>query len=264
MLSDHAAEAGIGRRQGPPSIMGIALLLSMIVAVAPGAPATTGSAPTYLYEARLVQAAPGKLLDLIELYKARMAGRQAGGDEPPLWMRHSQGDRWDLMLLLPMGSYSEYYRPDRIASRAKAETRESRERLAADISWQEDVFVYGPGLDELRKAFGGSAFFHVEMFQALAGRGSDLYKEREMENAYLRTLHEPDNFIFVRDQGAAWDLFTIGCYRSLKHYAEGFDVPLKDQESAAKQAGFEDTAHIGPYLRTLISAHHDTLAVAIK
>jgi hypothetical protein len=241
--------------------MRIALLLPMLVVVTPVAAAST---PTYLYDAKLVQAAPGKLLELIDLYKARVASLQAGGDEPPLWMRHSQGDRWDLMLLFPMGSYAEYYRMDRIARRAKAEPSEFRERLAADIYWQEDVFVNGPGLDELRKAFAGAAFFHVEMFQALPGRGLDLYKEREMENAYLRTLQEPDNFIFVRDQGAAWDLFTVGCYRNLKHYAESADVPQKDQEAAAKAAGFEDAAHIGPFLRTLISAHHDTLAVAIK
>jgi hypothetical protein len=211
-----------------------------------------------------VQAAPGKLLDLIDLYKARAAALQAGGDEPLLWMRHSQGDRWDLLLLFPMGSYAEYYRPDRIASRAKTETPEFRDRLGSDTYWQEDVFVYGPSLADVRKAFAGAGFFHVEMFQALPGRGSDLYKEREMENAYLRALNEPDNFIFVRDRGAAWDIFTIGCYRNLKHYAEGSDIPPKDQETAARQAGFEDAAHIGPYLRTLISAHHDTLAVAIK
>jgi len=41
-------------------------------------------------------------------------------------------------------------------------------------------------------------------------------------------------------------------------------VAAKDQEVAARTAGFEDAAHIGPYLRTLISSHHDTLAVAIK
>jgi hypothetical protein len=237
-------------------------LLSFILAAGPAAKAPL--APSYLYDARLVQAAPGRLLDLIDLYKARMASLQTGGDEPPLWMRHSQGDRWDLMLLFPMGSYAEYYRPDRIDRRAKAETQEFRDRLASDIYWQEDVFVYGPGLEDLRKAFAGAGFFHVEMFQALPGRGPDLYKEREMENGYLKTLREPDNFIFVRDQGAAWDMFTIGCYRNLKHCAESSDVPQREQEAAAKAAGFEDAGHIGPYLRTLISAHHDTLAVAIR
>src|SRR5262245_12389312 len=188
--------------------MRIALLL---LALAASLRAATASTPSYLYNAKLVQAAPGKLLELIDLYKARTAATQAGGDESPLWMRHSQGDRWDLLLLFPVGSYSEYYRADRVARRAKAESPEARRRLESDIYWQEDVFVYGPELKELRKAFAGAAFFHVEMFQSLPGRSADLYKEREMENAYLRALHQPDNFVFLKDQGAAWDIFTIGC-----------------------------------------------------
>jgi hypothetical protein len=101
------------------------------------------------------------------------------------------------------------------------------------------------------------------MFHALPGRLSDLEREREMENAYLRALSRPQNAIFVRDQGGSWDLFTIGFYRDLKHYAESADIPETSQESAAKAAGFEGARAIGPYLRTLIGSHHDTLAVAI-
>jgi hypothetical protein len=102
------------------------------------------------------------------------------------------------------------------------------------------------------------------MFHSLPGKQSQLFREREMENAYQGTLKRPENFIFVRDQGAAWDLFTIGAYRNLKHFAESADIPEADQEAAAKAAGFETASRIGPYLRTLISSHHDTLAVAIK
>ncbi len=91
-----------------------------------------------------------------------------------------------------------------------------------------------------------------------------LYRQREMENAYLERLNLPQNLIFVRDAGAAWDLFTIGAYRDLKHYAESADVPEAKQEEAAKAAGFDGVKAIGPYLRTLIALHHDTLAVAIK
>src|SRR5512142_1969306 len=75
----------------------------------------------YLYKTTLVQAAPGKLLKLIDTYKARAAELKQVGDEAPLWMRHSQGDHWDLMVLFPLGSYSEYYQPERIAKRQKAE-----------------------------------------------------------------------------------------------------------------------------------------------
>ena len=225
-------------------------------------PSATASETTYLYKARLVQAAPGKLLEVIDLYRASLAGYKDAGDELPLWMRHSQGDHWDLLILIPMKSYDEYYNPGRIARRKSQ--RDSLRKLDELIAWQEDVFVYGPPIDEVRKTFASSAFFHVEMFHSLAGKQSELFKEREMENAYLKTLKRPENFIFVRDQGAAWDLFTIGAYRDLKHFAESAGIPESEQEAAAKAAGFEAANRIGPYLRTLISSHHDTLAVSVK
>ena len=224
---------------------------------------TKAAAPSYLYKTKLVQAAPGKLLDVIELYKSSLADYRRAGDEQPLMMRHSQGDRWDLLLLIPMKSYADYYTPERVAKRNEI-LKSNQDKLDALIAWQEDVFVYGPSLDELQKAFASSAYFHVEMFDALAGRQSELYNEREMENTYLKALKRPENLIFVRDQGASWDLFTIGAYRDLKHFAESAGIPETDQEAAAKAAGFEAANRIGPYLRTLISLHHDTLAVSVK
>jgi hypothetical protein len=221
------------------------------------------AAEPYLYKVTLVQAAPGKLLELIDLYKARATALQTAGDEAPLWMRHSQGDHWDLMVLWPMASYTEYYRPERAGKRKQAEQLQA-EKFKEDIAWQEDLFAYGPPLADLRKAFGNGAYFHVEMFVALPGKFADLYKEREMENAYAKAIREPENFIFVRDQGAAWDIFTIGVFRDLKHYGESADVPAKDQEAAAKAAGFDAPSQIGPYLRRFIREHHDTLAVAVK
>src|SRR5882724_2135112 len=218
-----------------------------------------------LYKVTLVQAAPGRLLDLIDLYKARAAELKQAGDEAPLWMRHSQGDHWDLMLLFPVGSYSEYYQHERITKRLQAQqAAKLDEKFKEQIAWQEDLFAYGPPLADLRKAFANGSLFHVEMFVALPGKFADLYKEREMENAYSRALKQPENFIFVRDQGAAWDIFTIGVFRDLKHYAESADALPKDQEAAAKVAGFEAPNQIGPYLRRFIREHHDTLAVAIK
>ncbi len=202
----------------------------------------------------------------IEHHKSLRAAIVEEGDEAPFWMRHSQGDRWDLLLLFPIGSYSEYYSAQRVARREKA-ARASQsilEKIRDSTAWQEDVFVTGPPLAEVRSRFAGAGFFHVEMFHALPGKRSDLSREREMENAYLKTLGRPQNLIFVRDQGAAWDLFTIGFYRDLKQYAESADIPEASQEAAARAAGFESARHIGPYLRALIASHHDTLAVAIK
>ena len=237
--------------------------LLLLIMVAWSAASNSAAAPTYLYQTKLVQAAPGKLLDVIELYKSSLTEYRNAGDEQPLMMRHSQGDHWDLLLLIPMKSYADYYSPERISKR-KQLLQESRDKLDALIAWQEDVFVYGPPLAELQKAFASSAFFHVEMFDALAGKQAELFKEREMENAYLKALKRPENLIFVRDQGASWDLFTIGTYRDLRHFAESAGIPEADQEAAAKAAGFAAANRIGPYLRTLISTHHDTLAVSVR
>jgi hypothetical protein len=240
-------------------------LLSLLFLISCFTGLASAAENSYLYKVTLVQAAPGKLPELIELYKARAAAAPALGDEAPLWMRHSQGDHWDLMILYPMASYAEYYRPERVSKRRQGEQALNLgERFKEDIAWQEDLLAYGPSLADLRKAFAAGAFFHVEMFVTLPGKLADLYREREMENAYARTLKEPENLIFVRDQGAAWDIFTIGVYRDLKHYAESADVPLEDQQNAARAAGFESPSQIGPYLRRFIREHHDTLAVAIK
>ena len=150
------------------------------------APILAADSP-YLYKVTLVQAAPGKFMELVDLYKTRATACQAAGDEAPLWMRHSQGDHWDLMVIFPLGSYAEYYQPERIAKRKQVEqTTRLDEKFKDNIAWQEDLLVYGPPLADLRKAFANGAFFHVEMFVALPGKFADLYKEREMENAYSR------------------------------------------------------------------------------
>jgi hypothetical protein len=245
-------------------MLGLAALSLALLA----APQTPAPSTTYLYRATLIQAAPGKLVEVVDLYKAGWPGVKDSGDEAPIAMRHSQGDRWDLLLLFPMGSYEQFYSAERVARRAKAAAssamRASLDRLAADTAHQEDVYVLGPPLEEVRGKLGEAGFFHIEMFEALPGQRAGLLKEREMENVYAKALGEPENLIFVRDAGAAWDLFTVGPFRDLKHYAESADVPAAKQEEAAKAAGFEGARFVGPYLRTFIALHHDTLAVAVR
>jgi hypothetical protein len=239
-----------------------ALLALALLSPPPAAAPSSG----YLYRATLIQAAPGKLLEVVDLYKAGWPGLRDSGDEAPIAMRHSQGDRWDLLLLFPMATDEQFYARDRVARREKAAAaaRSDLEKLRADVARQEDVFVFGPPLEEVRGKLGNAGLFHIEMFEALPGQLAGLYREREMENAYAKALGEPENLIFVRDSGAAWDLFTVGPFRDLKHYAESADVPAAKQEEAAKAAGFEGARFVGPYLRTFIALHHDTLAVAVK
>jgi hypothetical protein len=233
-------------------------------------PEAPGAAPSYLYRTTFLRAAPGKLLDLIALLKDRRAVDQAAGEEPPMWWRHTQGDQWDLMLLLPMGSYADYYSPPRLDRRAKAEAaaprapREFQAGFDAAVAWKEDLFVLGPPLEMVKNKFYDSAYFHIEIMVALPGKQSELRREREMEDAYQTAIGRPSWFIFVRDQGAPWDIFTLGCYRDLQHWAGAPDVPKETRDEAARRAGFKSADEIGPYMRTLIDMHRDTMGVAIR
>ena len=230
---------------------------------------TSAQAPPtqHLYRTTLIQAAPGHLLQLIEQLKLRATAESDVG-EPPTWiMRHSQGDKWDLLLLTPIGTYSEYFTQKRVELREKA-ARDGNAmpplQLRSLIAWQEDVFVHGPPIEEVRSAITGGAFVHVEMFNALPGMVPQLRRQRMMENVYLKHLNRPENLIFTRDMGASWDVYTLGVYRDLKHYAESADIPAEKQEEAARVAGFQSAAQIGPYLRQFIRSHHDTLATAVR
>jgi hypothetical protein len=240
------------------------VFLSLAASEAGGPPSAK---PAYLYKTTFVRAAPGKLLDLIALYKSRMTVDDASGDGPLLWWRHTQGDQWDLMLLSPMGSYAEYYSRGRSARRDKAAGPSQEEfvrKLNACSAWREDIFVFGPPLDAVKKAFDGTAYYHIEIFVSLPGKQEELFKEREMENIYALETGRPYNMIFVRDQGAVWDLFTLGCYRDIKHWAVGDEITKEQRAAAARKAGFNSPEEIGPYMRTLIDMHRDTMGMAIK
>lgn len=252
------------------SVLAVVAFLAVSTAGAFPAGEPASPAPTYLYKTTFVRAAPGRLLDLIALYKNRMAVDDAAGDERPFWWRHTQGDQWDLMLLFPLGSYAEYYAPDRVSRRRKAgeaaplAPAEFKRRLDAFSAWREDVFVLGPPLETVKKAFEGTGYYHIEICVALPGKQEELFKEREMENVYQMALGRPEYMIFVRDQGAGWDLFTLACFRDLAHWASSGDASKEKRDQAARRAGFSDPDAIGPYLRTLIQMHRDTMGVAIK
>jgi hypothetical protein len=251
----------------------LTLGLTLAVALAGAAFAADETAPpkpVYLYKTTFVRAAPGKLLDLIALWKDRFGVIEAGGDARPFWWRHTQGDQWDLMMLTPMGSYADYYANARIVERDKAAAAaglswaDFASKLDACVAWKEDVFVYGPPLEFAKRQFEGMAYFHIEIMVSLPGRQADLYKEREMENVYNMAGGRPYNMVFVRDQGAAWDIYTLGCYRDLQHWASPSPLTKEEREAAAKKAGFAGADAIGPYMRTLIDFHRDTMGVAIK
>ncbi len=220
----------------------------------------------FLWRVLTVRAAPGALLELIELYEEQSAVNRRAGDGEMFWMRHSQGDHWDLMMMFPMGSFGSYYSEQRVAARAAGTS--ARGRSGADIqrlidaatSEREEIFARGPDPGVFASRYAGAGLFHVEMFVALHDRRQELLDQRRMENDFYRSLDREPNMIFVREAGASWDLFTLGFYESLLAYAQAGELSEAEEDEAARRAGFESASRIGTYLRSLMLRHSDTLA----
>lgn len=237
----------------------LASLFAMSTSVTPSA---------YLYKLVMVRAAPGRLLELIDAYHHAGSSSEAFGEVRPFIMRHSQGDQWDLLLIYPLGpSLAEYYAPERVSRRAAADAslqEESETELENLLAWQEEVTVAGPSQDVVGQAFANFSFYHVEMFVALPGKFAELVHERHLENQYSALLGRPENLIFSRRGGAAWQVITIGFYRDMQHFAERTDHTDEERDALARSVGFQARNRIGTYLRTLISYHHATLAGAVR
>ena len=147
------------------------IALTFIIAATFFAPAHAGELEgDQLYRVTTVRAAVGSLPDLLDSIAARRTG-----ERPPLVMRHSQGDHWDLMIITAVDQDSAL-EPGFLAPSFEL------------IAFEEDHYAYGP------------------------------------------------SWVDVSDEG---------------------------KESAAIDAGFKERSDIPVYLRSLISGHHDTLAVRV-
>ncbi|HEY3381155.1 MAG TPA: hypothetical protein VGK32_05260 [Vicinamibacterales bacterium] len=246
----------------------LGLLAGAVVGVGAQGPGQAPGGPregAYLYRFSMLQAAPGRLVDLIDALVKQAPLVAASGDELPFIVRHSQGDHWDLLVVYPMGSLAEFYGRDRVARRAAvagtggSDPTTLARQVRAMFSWQEDLFVAGPPVEAFRANVSGMGLLHFEMMQALPGRFDDLVQERRMENAFNEARGRGQTLIFTREQGAAWDVVTLGAYRNWRHYAESETIPPELAEQAARKAGFAGVDLVGPYMRTLISTHRDTL-----
>lgn len=222
----------------------------------------------YLYKVSTVRAASGSLsnlLDWIVLLESSDYFDDAG-EKTPFIMRHSQGDQWDLMIITPMQSWQAYY------SQATALKRKNANAIHASllasghsmIAFQEDHFALGPPLSAVQSSYDNNSFFHIEMFEANPGKATELFEQRRMENAYLAATGQTSNLIFRRAAGSDVDVFTIGFHKSLEAFAAPAAVDDDAKDAAATAAGFKGRADISFYLRSLISGHHDTLAVKVE
>ena len=228
---------------------------------------TTAFSQQYFYKVTTMRAAPGKLLELIDMLKEDMQNHNQLGMREPFLMRHSQGDHWDLLMIYPIGTnLQQHFSNTAISRRMNSKTQDqSYDSDYFDyVSFQEEQIVLGPDFIEFNKRFTEFNYYHVEIFQALAGKREELLKQRQMENVYLQEIDRDTNLIFTKVMGGEADIFTLGFYRDIKHFAESADIPIEKEDAAAKTAGFESVYTIGSYLRSLLLRHQDTLAGAVR
>lgn len=223
----------------------------------------------YLYKVLLLRAAPGEFTRLIETLAESERLLEEAGDHAPFWMRHSQGDQWDFMLIYPMADVAAYFTSDRVSARRSvwetARGRDLKARMEAQTAYAEEWFSRSASLDEVTRRFDGMDFFHIEMFAGLPGKREELFEQRRMENRYYEHLGRQQNLLFLREGGSSWDAMTIGFYEDLQTFAAaGPRFSADEQDEAARVAGFEGVSDISPYLRSLIAYHHDTLAVRVR
>ena len=224
--------------------------------------------PTYLYKTTLMRAAPGQLLELINILKQMKADgyyKKLGQDAPYI-MRHSQGDQWDLLLLQPMESYQVHFSAKRSALNEKHQNAviKWKKAINANVIFKSDLFAYGPNVSLVGPAFADNDFYHVEMFSSLAGQHAPLIHERAMENDYLVRTKRKANMIFVGDAGNDFDNFTIGFHKSMQAFAVPNPTTPEETEAAIVASGFPAGTDIGAYLRQFLNSHHDTLANAVR
>lgn len=207
-----------------------------------------------------IRAAPGAWVELKTLIEAQgVPGDVAGEDRAvPYRIRHSQGDQWDFMLIQPISGGGAYFQTER--QMADARFRAEVARLA---DFSEDWIVSGPSHDELAQLYAGAGLYHVEMFRARAGLKDELIDQRQRENDFLAAIGETTNAVFVGKFGADWDVMTIGFHENLTAYAASGGASAEEEDAAARANGFDGTAGIAPYLRSLLVSHNDTLAVTM-
>lgn len=248
-----------------------ALALAFTTVVGTAAAAAQAPIPPRpeLYKFVTIQAAPGKLPELLGLYRQRWPVMTKNGDETPILVRHSQGDRWDLLVIYPIGSFTAFYSAERMARREAAGTasgvtnRRFQEQLYELIAWHEDVFVWGPPLAELRAYVAGTTVAHLEMMQARAGQHEALTRQRHMESDFNVNRGRPRMLVFTHQEGAAWDVITLDAWQDWRQYGEAQMVSPDVSEAAAKKAGFANADAVGVAMRSLINTHHDTLGTFV-
>jgi hypothetical protein len=193
-----------------------------------------------LYHVRFVKAAPGQLA---ALWAAELkAPPDPDNPEPPIILRHAQGDDWQLLVISPLGK-DETIR----AEAPPPALQEYFTKIRTLSARHDDTIAQGPAWAEAKKVLlgdgGAGGVYLVGTFEAVPGHRDQL----------LAGLKEgpPGStapLILTHREGASWTFLTIERYPSWAALGEMMQ----------KQVG------AGPSpVSEHLAAHHDTITVRL-
>lgn len=232
-------------------------LMRLLAIIAIGLSLCTPMAKAEDYLVSQLRAAPGQFPALLQLVQNSDLTFYNGS--PPLLMRHSQGNHWDLMVIQKFNSGCA--RHEACRTMMSGFTYEVRQLVDFELSFTAQSETNWETLQQMNV---GTSLYHIEMFSAAAGKHGALLRQRRIENDYLARTGQVTNVIFTVDLGSDIDVFTVGFHESLKTFAESPDLSAETFEKAARDAGFKNRADISFHLRELIVSHHDTLATKVQ
>jgi len=193
-----------------------------------------------LYHVQFVKAAPGKLGALIDAYLKLPP--DVNNPEPPVILRHAQGDDWQLLVISPLG---------------KDEMVSATEQAAAVNQWtlqvrglsarHGDTFTQGPPWAEAKKLLLGdnqqNGVYIVTTYEPVPGHRAELLKALQSG-----PQASPSTTLTLQHrEGAPWQVLTIQRYASWSVLGEIM------QKQRQQSPGVPPTADH-------IAAHHDTIA----
>ena len=215
-----------------------------------------------LYRITTLRATPGEWYEL----KAVIEGQGEAGTENaqsrliPYRIRHSQGDKWDFMLIQPVKSWDRYFSDERQALESPF-----RNTIAKHADYEADWFVSGPSHEEAAKLFAEAGLYHLEIFRARAGMKDALADSRVRENAIFAEIGTLQNTIWRGLFGSDDDVMTIGFHKSWASYAEHNAAGTDEEwEEYSRKHGYDGPGDLSPQLRSFLTGHHDSFAVPMQ
>ena len=199
-----------------------------------------------LYHIHMVQAAPGKLPELIETYLKGPGPRPGDPQVDPLILRHREGGDWDLVVITPVG-------PDYTANAEvpPPPVQKFNETVAGLASWHADTLAAGPAWSLVQPALlptrsAAPAVFVVSDYRALPGHRQQLRQALDG----LAQASPGKSVVFTHVDGAAWNFLTVTRFDSW--------AAVGDTTQPAP-AGPD----VGMQLREHVALHHDTIAMYV-